>query len=150
MTDPKRPTQVLFYPSDEVKEIFATKLIEKGDRTEFINEAIVAYAERKAGGALYALEQAYETLRFIATPEAEAVRASLREIIWRRSDTPDSVIVRIHMKDGTIVVDQFVDFEKAILIALARPTAMKMEIYDKQNKLLMVGIRTAEDTFSWT
>ena len=147
MPTPKRPNQILFYPTDAVQAKISS--LDKGDRSGFINKAVEEYSEKLAGDKFYALERAYEALKFMLTPEAEAVRTALREILWRRGDTPDAVIARLHLEDGSFVVDQFADFEKAIMIALARPNTAKLEIYDKSKKLIGVGSRTANDTFSW-
>lgn len=147
MAESKRPNQVVFYANETVQGIL--RELDKGDRSEFINKAVEAFHERKSGGKLYWLEKAYETLKFMPTPEAESVRTALREILWRRGDTPDAVVVRMHLNDGSHIVDQFADMDKAILIALARPEFTKLEMYDKEMKLIGIGSRTSNDTFAW-
>lgn len=143
----KRPNQVLFYADEESQKILGE--LGKGDRSEFINQAIAFYREYKAGGAMYPLQKAYETLKLMPTPEAEAVRKALREILWRRSDTPETVLAKIYLKDGSCIVDYFADMDKAILIAMERSDSTKMELYNKQKSFIGLGTRTANDTFAW-
>lgn len=148
MVQRQRPNQVVFYASKEAQEIL--KEMEPGGRSEFINRAIAFYHERQRKGAvLFAMEKAYEYLKFTPSPEAEAVRKELRNILWRRGDTPTSVVARIIRQDGSCIVDQFTDTEKAMMLVMEQPDCIRYEIYNQQHKPVAVAFRTDNGAFAF-
>ena len=148
MANRQRPNQTVFYASEETQNILQE--MESGGRSDFINKAIACYYERKQKGSIYLLETAYNYLKFVPSPEAQAVTKELRRILWRQRDRATSVMARVFKEDGSCSVDYFTDEEKAMILIMEEPSTVRYELYDQNNAIVAAANRNVDGSFSFT
>ena len=142
----QRPNQVVFYGTDETLEV----LKEEANRSDYINKAIAVYSEYKEKGAMwFSLEKAYDYMSLSPSPEADAVRKALRQILWRRNDLPTSVWASIRLSNGTRSSEAFSNVRAAMLLSMENPDCEGFQIFNATNEMLADAFRTNTGSFAF-
>jgi len=143
----QRPNQVVFYASPKNLELLQDI---EGNRSDYINKAIDLYDQYgQQGGMFFALEKAYEYLKWTPTPEATAIRSALRQILWRRGDLPTSVWASVRLKDGTSSSETYSTVKAAMMLSHENQDCVAFQIFDQNNILLADAFRTDTGSFAY-